>query len=120
MINSFNKENDTFRYVSTITSTEQFIENIVTGQKDIADKMRVLTFLNKCFEITHKVIQHEIDHMLGMPNTRKKSSNAPSPFTLEELQQAQSKINDLLISIEKRVATLKTWIPPTMPFLGFF
>jgi hypothetical protein len=58
--------------------------------------------------------------MIGMPETIKKSSNSASPFTLEELQQAQNKINDLLASIEKRMATLKTWIPPTMPFLGFF
>jgi len=59
--------------------------------------------------------------MLGTPETIKKSSYpSSSPFTLEELQQAQSKINDLIASIEKRMATLKTWIPPTMPFLGFF
>jgi hypothetical protein len=58
--------------------------------------------------------------MLGIPETIKKSSSSSSPFTLEELQQAQSKINDLLTSIEKRMSTLKTWIPPTMPFLGFF
>jgi hypothetical protein len=61
--------------------------------------------------------------MLGTSETIKKSSypsSSSSPFTLEELQQAQSKIIDLLASIEKRMATLKTWIPPTMPFLGFF
>jgi len=58
--------------------------------------------------------------MLGISETIKKSSNPSSPFTLEELQQAQKKINDLLTSIEIRMATLKTWIPPTMPFLGFF
>lgn len=84
--------------------------------------MKVLTFLNKCFEITRTVIQREIDHMLGVTDIINKKSSGPSasPFTLEELQQAQSKINDLLTSIEKRMATLKTWIPPTMPFLGFF
>lgn len=86
----------------------------------MAEKLKVLTFLNKCFEITRDVIQQEIDYILGRPLTMKKSSNAPSSFTLEELQQAQSKINDLLTNIEKRLATLKTWIPPTMPFLGFF
>ena len=89
-------------------------------QKDVSDKMKVLTFLNKCFEITRDVIQQEIDSILGRSLTMKKSSNAPSPFTLEELQQVQSKINDLLTIIEKRMGTLKTWIPPTMPFLGFF
>ena len=66
------------------------------------------------------MIQNEIDRMLGMPATIKKSTNPSSPFTLDELQQAQSKVNDLLVSIEKRMATLKAWIPPTMPFLGFF
>jgi len=108
------------KYVSSIKSSENFIDNIVNRQKDVADKIKVLTFLNKCFEITHNVIQREIDQMLGMPETTKKSLNPASPFTLEELQQAQSKINDLLASIEKRMAALKTWIPPTMPFLGFF
>ncbi|CAF0731100.1 unnamed protein product [Adineta steineri] len=107
------------KYVSSIKSSENFIENIVSGQKDVADKIKVLTFLNKCFELTHKVIQREIDRMLGTSETMKKSS-IPSPFSLEELQQAQVKINDLLIKIEKRMDTLKTWIPPTMPFLGFF
>ncbi len=108
------------RYVSSIKSSENFIDNIVNRQKDVAEKIKVLTFLTKCFEITRNVIQREIDHMLGLPETIKKSSNPSSPFTLEELQQAQSKVNDLLTTIEKRMATLKTWIPPTMPFLGFF
>merc|ERR1711939_948144 len=104
------------KYVSSIKSSENFIENIVNRQKDVADKIKVLTFLNKCFELTRNVIQREIDQMIGMPETIKKSSNpASSPFTLEELQQAQNKINDLLTSIEKRMQTLKTWIPPTMP-----
>lgn len=82
--------------------------------------MKVLTFLNKCFEITRDVIQQEIDTILGRSSPMKKSSSSSSTFTLEELQQVQSKINDLLTIIEKRMATLKTWIPPTMPFLGFF
>lgn len=108
------------RYVSSIKSPENFIDNIVNRQKDIADKVKVLTFLNKCFELTHNVIQREIDHMLGVNTIIKKSSNPSSPFTIEELQQAQNKVQDLLATIEKRMATLKTWIPPTMPFLGFF
>jgi len=58
--------------------------------------------------------------MLGVNTIIKKSSNPSSPFTIEELQQAQNKVQDLLATIEKRMATLKTWIPPTMPFLGFF
>lgn len=109
-----------FRYVSSIKSTEQFIDNIVNRQKDVAEKTKVLAFLNKCFLITHKVIQYEINAVLSSSVTQKKSNYNPSPLTLEELQQAQSKINDLLMGIEKRLATLKTWIPPTMPFLGFF
>ncbi len=58
--------------------------------------------------------------MLGLTETITKSSNPSLSFTLEELQQVQSKVSDLLASIEKRMATLKAWIPPTMPFLGFF
>ncbi len=70
--------------------------------------------------MTRNVVQREIDHLLGVSETIKNSSNPSSPFTLVELQLAESKINDLLTIIEKRMATLKTWIPPTMPFLGFF
>ncbi|UJR28988.1 hypothetical protein I4U23_010206 [Adineta vaga] len=112
------------KYVSSIKSSENFIENLVGRQREVADKIKVLTFLNKCFEITHDVIQQEIDRMIGMPTTGqtavKKSSSLSSSFTLEELQQVQGKVNDVLASIEKRMANLKAWIPPTMPFLGFF
>ncbi|CAF0849767.1 unnamed protein product [Adineta ricciae] len=112
------------KYVSSIRSSENFVENLVGRQKEITHKVKVLTFLNKCFEMTHDVIQREIDRMIGMPvstlTTVKKSSRTTStPFTLEELQQAQSKVNEVLTSIENRMAALKAWIPPTMPFLGF-
>jgi hypothetical protein len=51
-------------------------------------------------------------------NTNEKSLFSSS-FTLEELQEAQHKIHHLLQAIEERMETLKTWIPPTMPFLNF-
>ncbi|CAF3358512.1 unnamed protein product [Rotaria socialis] len=108
------------RYVSSIKSSETFIQNIVNRHKEPAERMEVLSFLNKCFELTHKVIQREIDYMLGMPGTQKKSSYPPPIFTLEELKQAQKKVDELLTSIQKQIQSLKTWIPPTMPFLGFF
>ena len=109
-----------FRYVSSIKSPDHFIDNIVNRQKDVAEKTKVLAFLNKCFMITHKVIQYEINSVLGASAEQKKSNPVASPFTLDELQQAQSKVNDLIMGIERRMASLKTWIPPTMPFLGFF
>lgn len=108
-----------FRYVSSIKSSENFVENLVGRQREVTEKIKVLTFLNKCFEITHDVIQREIDRMVGMPSAVKKSSNGSPSFSLEELQQAQSKVNDVLASIEKRMGAMKAWIPPTMPFLGF-
>ena len=90
----------------------------------MAHKVKVLTFLNKCFEMTHDVIQREIDRMIGMPTSaltavKKSSRTTSTSFTLEELQQAQGKVNEVLTSIENRMAALKAWIPPTMPFLGF-
>ncbi|CAF5005073.1 unnamed protein product, partial [Rotaria sp. Silwood1] len=94
-------------------------ENVVNRHKEPADRMKVLTFLTKCFELTRNVIQRELDLMLATSETPDKPLHS-SPFTLEELQQAQRKLNDLLTSIEKQVESLKTWIPPTMPFLGFF
>ncbi|CAF1349663.1 unnamed protein product [Rotaria sp. Silwood1] len=107
------------RYISSIRSSENFIENVVNRHKEPADRMKVLTFLTKCFELTRNVIQRELDLMLATSETPDKPLHS-SPFTLEELQQAQRKLNDLLTSIEKQVESLKTWIPPTMPFLGFF
>lgn len=108
------------RYVASIKSTENFIENIVNRHQEPAERMKVLSFLNKCFELTRNVIQREMDYMLGMSGAQKKSSHVQPPFTLEELQQAQRKVNDLLTNIQKQTESLKTWIPPTMPFLGFF
>ncbi|CAF0777706.1 unnamed protein product [Rotaria sordida] len=108
------------RYVSSIKSSENFIENVVNRHKEPADRMKVLTFLNKCFELIRNVIQREINYMLEMSEIQNKSSHSQSPFTLEELKQAQRKTDDLLASIEKQMESLKTWIPPTMPFLGFF
>jgi hypothetical protein len=53
-----------------------------------------------------------------MSNTNQKSLFS-SAFSLEELERAHHEINDLYQVIEKRIDTLKTWIPPTMPFLNF-
>ncbi|CAF2989899.1 unnamed protein product [Rotaria sp. Silwood2] len=108
------------KYVSSIKSSESFVENILNRYKEPAERMKVFTFLNKCFELTRNVIQREVDFMLGMSETQRNSAHSSSPFTLEELKQVQRKINDLLTSIEKQMEPLKTWIPPTMPFLGFF
>jgi hypothetical protein len=78
----------------------------------------MLKFLNNCFQITNTLIQREINRLLDVSNTNKKSLFSLS-FTLEELQEAQSEINNLLDVINERMDILKTWIPPTMPFLNF-
>jgi hypothetical protein len=74
--------------------------------------------LDRCFKLTNIFIQHEIYRILNASSTNKKSAFILT-LTLEELQQAQHKINNLLYVIDKRMAMLKSFIPPTMPFLGF-
>ena len=102
-----------------IKSSDGFVDKIVNRQKDLTEKLKVLTFLHKCFEITHKMIQKEINRVAGSFEMNL-SFDSSSSFNLEELRRAQAKVNDLLMSTEDRLVALKTWIPPTMPFLGFF
>lgn len=79
--------------------------------------MKVLHFLNKCFQITDRVIQHEITR-LSDSSRMHPTSEPMSTLMIEELQQAQHKIDNLLDTIEQRMVSLQTWIPPTIPFLG--
>lgn len=110
--------NNSIRYVSKIKSSEDFIDDIINHQKQDVNKIKILQFLNKCFQVTDEIIQREIHQLLNPPNTNKKSLTSSS-FTLEELQEAQHKIHNLLDVIRERIAILKAWIPPTMPFLSF-
>lgn len=82
------------------------------------DQLKILKFLNKCFRTTKILIEMEIKSLSDVSNTNTKSLFSLS-FTLEDLQEAENKINILLYVIDERVNTLKTWIPPTMPFLNF-
>ena len=97
------------RHVSRIPSSERFIDNIVNRQRGASGKLQVLIFLNRCFRITNKVLQRELNRLF----------DSTSLLTVEELQRAQSKVKELLRTIEKRMTMLKTWVPPTVPFLGF-
>jgi hypothetical protein len=73
--------------VSTIKSSEDFIDNIIDHQKHFLGKLQILKFLDKCFRLTKIIIQHEISRILYV--------------------------------IKERMTALKSWIPPTIPFLGF-
>ena len=79
--------------------------------------MKVLLFLRKCFQITDTVIERELTR-LSDPSHMHHTSEPESSLMIEDLQQAQRKIDNLLNVIEQRMASLKTWIPPTISFLG--
>ena len=83
----------------------------INQQEHIFEKIKILQFLNKYFQITNKVIQCEIDYSF---NTE---SIFPVPFTLEELKEAQDGIYNLLQIIKDRMNLFTSRIPPTMPFL---
>jgi hypothetical protein len=110
-----------FRYIASVRSSDNLLEKILHRQKDAKDKIKVLIFMNKCFALTRQLVDREIQQLKRTATTtNNKSSYSTVSFTLDELQHVQSKIDDLLIGIEQRLVTLRTWIPPTMPFLGFF
>jgi hypothetical protein len=73
--------------------------------------------LNRCFQLADTVIQREINHISAVSTMDKKSLTSPL-IILEELYQSRDRIRGLLNIIEKRMAILKRWFPPTMPFLG--
>ncbi|CAF0774064.1 unnamed protein product [Didymodactylos carnosus] len=98
------------KYLSTIKSNDLFIDNLVAKQSSVTQKYKLLLFLKKCFESTIERINQE----LVQP------SNDKSTLTLEDFQQAELKVQDILQVIQKRLAMVKSYIPPTMPFLGFF
>ncbi|CAF0794371.1 unnamed protein product [Adineta ricciae] len=107
------------RYVSTIKSNEEFIDNLIDYQTQVGDKMKILRFLKSCFQITNTIIQREMARLQTSSDIAKKSFIS-SIFTAEELEGAQLKINNLLDVIEQRMLALKTRPPPpTMPFLSF-
>lgn len=97
-----------FRYVSAIKSSERFIDRILDRQKEFSDQMKILKFLNNCFRIADTFIRREMIHPRFFS----------SLFTFEELERAHQQINDLLRVIDTRMNTVKTWIPPTIPFLN--
>jgi hypothetical protein len=104
--------------VSTIKSSEDFIDNIIDHQKHFLGKLQILKFLDKCFRLTKIIIQHEISRILNVSNTNKEAL-VLSSVPLKELQQTQHEIDNLLYVIKERMTALKSWIPPTIPFLGF-
>ncbi|CAF1369194.1 unnamed protein product [Adineta steineri] len=106
------------KYVSTIKSNEEFIDNIINHHSQVVDKLKILHFLKNCFQITHAIIQQEINYITDMLIVNKKSSAAPLQ-TITELQEAQDKIETLINVIDERTMLLKTWVPPTIPFLSF-
>lgn len=110
----------TFRYVPSIKSSENFIDTIVNRQRENKQKIKVLTFLNRCLEITRMMIQYEIDGKLNDKQNPGENSHRQLSYSLDELDQAQQKVEDLLLVVEQRLNDLKNWLPPTIPFLGFF
>ena len=79
--------------------------------------MNVLTFLYRCFRLAQSVIERDLSQMLE-PSNKKPTSLISATLTIEQLQKAQSQLNDLQQTIKKRIDLLQTWIPPTIPFLG--
>ncbi|UJR20668.1 hypothetical protein I4U23_023789 [Adineta vaga] len=114
----FNVVENIIKYVSTIKSSTDFIDNLTGRQRHVADKFKILRFLQSCFQITNTIIQREILRIQN-PSSVSKKSFLSSTFTLEDLEEAQNKIYNLLDTIEQKIAVLKTRPPPTMPFLSF-
>jgi len=110
--------NNYIRYVSTIKSSEDFIDDIINRENQVVNRLKIVKFLKNCFQIIDTLIQGEINRLLDISNTNKKSPFS-IPFTFKELQEAQRKMNSLLQIIEQKMTILKTWIPPTMPFINF-
>ncbi|CAF0973979.1 unnamed protein product [Adineta ricciae] len=107
------------RYVATIKSNEEFIDNLIDYRTQVGDKMKILRFLKSCFQITNTIIQREIARLQTSSGVAKKSFIS-SIFTAEELEKAQLKISNLLDVIEQKMLELKTRpLPPTVPFLSF-
>jgi hypothetical protein len=63
------------------------------------------------------MIQRDLNRLQDPLNVNSKSIISSS-LTVEDLQRAQTKVIDLLQTIDKRMAHLNGWIPPTVPFLG--
>lgn len=96
------------RYVSTIKSSERFIDRIIDRQREFSDQIKILQFLNNCFRLTDTFIRREMIQPRFFA----------SLFTFDELERAHQQINELLRVIDIRLNTVKTWIPPTIPFLN--
>lgn len=105
------------RYVSKIRSSDKFIDNVLSRQQGPMGKMKVLTFLNRCFRLAQSAIERDLEQLLD-PMNPNPTSVISSTLTVEQLQKAQYQLNELQYSIKKQIDSLKQWIPPTIPFLG--
>ena len=64
--------------------------------------------MKKCFDLTLNVVQHEINRLSRESNIKNQDSSSQAPFTLEELEIAERKINGMLTSIQEQLETLIT------------